>query len=358
MVVVGSDVHKRTHTFVAVDEAARELGHKTFPATTAGHQSAIRWARERFGADLRWAVEDCRHLSARLERDLLAAGQVVVRVPPKMMAEQRRIARTRGKSDPIDAAAVARAALREPDLPVASHDETSRELRLLVDRREDLVKTRTATINRLLGRVHELDPAWAPKARSLDLAMHRQALRARLDAVVETGVVGLLAELARDELAEVAALTTMINDLAKRIERHARTAAPTLLAMPGVGPLTAAKIVGETAAVGRFTSEAAFARYCGIAPIPVWSGHTAGRVRLARSGNRQLNAAVHRIAITQIRLDGLGQAYYRKKRAEGMTKPEALRCLKRRLVRIVFGHLHTDQQPATELITTPTASAA
>jgi transposase len=123
MVVVGADVHKRTHTFVAVDEAGRELGHKTFEATTAGHQAAVMWARERFGTDLRWAIEDCRHLSARLERDLLTAGQGVVRVPPKMMAEQRRIARTRGKSDPIDAAAVARAALREPGLPGA---ETAR----------------------------------------------------------------------------------------------------------------------------------------------------------------------------------------------------------------------------------------
>ena len=127
-----------------------------------------------------WAIEDCRHLSARLERDLLTAGQSVVRVPPKMMAEQRRIARTRGKSDPIDAAAVARAALREPDLPVASHDEGSRELKLLVDRRDDLVKHRTATINRLLWRVHELDPSWAPKARSLDLAKHQQILSDRL----------------------------------------------------------------------------------------------------------------------------------------------------------------------------------
>ena len=128
MVVVGADVHKRTHTFVGVDDAARELGHKTFPATTEGHRAAVRWARKTFGTELRWAVEDCLHLSARLERDLLTDGQAVIRVPPKMMAEQRRIARTRGKSDPIDAAAVARAALREPDLPVASHDEVSREL--------------------------------------------------------------------------------------------------------------------------------------------------------------------------------------------------------------------------------------
>ena len=357
MVVVGSDVHKKTHTFVGVDEAARELGHQTFPATTPGHQAAIKWARERFGTELRWAVEDCRHLSARLERDLLAAGQVVVRVPPKMMAEQRRIARTRGKSDPIDAAAVARAALREPGLPVASHDETSRQLRLLIDRREDLVKARTATINRLLWRVHELEPAWTPKAHSLGLAKHRRILHAHLESVSDDGVVGLLAELARAELAEVNTLTTKINDLERRIEQATATAAPSLLKMPGVGALTAAKIVGETAGIARFSSEAAFARYTGIAPIPVWSGNTAGRVRLARSGNRQLNAAIHRIAITQIRLSGLGQVYYRRKRAEGMTSPEALRCLKRRLVRIVFGHLHTDQQPDKKLINPPLAAA-
>jgi transposase len=338
MVVVGADVHKRTHTFVAVDEAARKLGHQTFPATSEGHRAAVRWARKTFGVELRWAVEDCRHLSARLERDLLTDGESVVRVPPKMMAEQRRVARTRGKSDPIDALAVARAALREPDLPVASHDETSRELKLLVDRREDLVRTRTATINRLLWRVHELDPAWAPPAKSLDLAKHQQALAARL-----RDVSGIVAELARDELGEVVELTHKITALAKRIEVRTVQVAPTLLAMPGVGPLTAAKIVGEAAGVARFKSEAAFARHAGIAPIPVWSGNTAGRVRLTRSGNRQLNAAVHRIAVTQIRLDGLGKTYYLKKKAEGMSTPEALRCLKRRLARIVFHHLTTDQ---------------
>src|SRR4051812_2013864 len=177
MVVVGADVHKRTHTFVAVDQAARESGHKTFEATTAGHQAAVQWARERFGSELVWAVEDCRHLSARLERDLLTAGQSVVRVPPKMMAQTRASARTRGKSDPIDALAVARAFLREPDLPVAAHDDVSRELKLLVDRRETLVIQRTATINSLLWRVHELDPERAPKPRSLDRIKHQDALR-------------------------------------------------------------------------------------------------------------------------------------------------------------------------------------
>lgn len=341
MVVVGADVHKRTHTFVVLNEVGRELGHKTFEATTVGHQAAVVWVRKQFGTEVRWAIEDCRHLSARLERDLLSAGQAVVRVPPKMMAEQRRIARTRGKSDPIDAAAVARAALREPDLPVASHDETSRELKLLVDRRDDLVKHRTATINRLLWRVHELEPAWAPKAKSLDLAKHQKLLADRL-----AGVSGVVAELAREELSDIVDLTARINQLQRRITVLVTQVAPTLLAMPGVGALTAAKLVGETAGVARFKSEAAFARHAGIAPIPVWSGSTRGRVRLTRSGNRQLNAAIHRIAVTQIRLDGLGKTYYEKKKSEGMSTPEALRCLKRRLARVVFNHLTTDQHAA------------
>jgi transposase len=337
MVVVGADVHKHTHTFVAVDEVGRKLAEKVVVATSCGHAEAVMWVRERFGAEVVWGIEDCRHLSARLERDLLTAGQQVVRVPPKLMAQTRASARTRGKSDPIDALAVARAVLREPDLPVACHDEVSRELKLLVDRREVLVAQRTAMINRLRWRVHELDPERAPQPRSLDLAKHRGMLRTWLETVP-----GLVAELARDELADITRLTESINALAKRIGDRVRQVAPALLALPGCGELTAAKLVGEAAGVNRFKSEAAFARHAGVDPIPVWSGNTAGRVRMTRSGNRQLNAALHRIAVTQIRLDGLGQTYYRHRLAAGDSNPEALRCLKRRLARVVFGHLRTD----------------
>jgi transposase len=337
MVVVGADVHKQTHTFVAVDEAGRKLGEKTVKAITAGHGEAVMWARERFGAELVWAIEDCRHLSARLERDLMGFGQQVVRVPPKLMAQTRASARTRGKSDPIDALAVARGFLREPDLPIASHDEVSRELKLLVDRREVLVAQRTATINRLRWRVHELDPERAPKPVSLHLAKHRRLLGDWL-----VTVSGLVAELARDELADITRLSAVIDELAKRIGERVRDVAPVLLALPGCGELTAAKLVGESAGVTRFKSEAAFARHAGVAPVPVWSGNTRGRVRMTRSGNRQLNAALHRIAVTQVRLDGLGRAYYRKRLASGDSTPEALRCLKRRLARVVFGHLRTD----------------
>lgn len=338
MVVVGTDVHKRTHTFVAVDEVGRKLGEKVVPATTVGHLKALAWARVEFGDDLLWGIEDCRNLSARLERDLLSAGQHVVRVAPKLMAQARASARTRGKSDPIDALAVAHAVLRHPDLPVAAHDEMSRELKLLVDRREDLVVQRTSTINRLRQRIHELDPAAEPKLASL----HRERPRALVAEWLHTQH-GLLAELARDELADVTRLTEVIDALAVRIGNRVRTVAPVLLALPGCGELTAAKLVAETAGVGRFRSEPAFARHSGVAPVPVWSGNTAGRVRLTRSGNRQLNAALHRIAITQIRLtDSAGHAYYRKRLTGGDSKTEALRCLKRQLSRTVYHRLRTD----------------
>ncbi|KXO89311.1 IS110 family transposase [Tsukamurella pseudospumae] len=343
MVVVGADVHKRTHTFVAVDDVGRKLAEITVPTTTVGHQKAIRWARSAFGTGLTWGIEDCRQMSARLERDLLTADQHVVRVPAKLMAHARASARTRGKSDPIDALAVARAVLREPDLPVASHDEQSRELKLLTDRREDLVKIRTGMINRLRWRIHELEPGREPKPRSMDQANHRAALRAWL-----TGQPGTVAEFALDELTDIDRLTEQINQLAKRIGKATAAAAPTLLEIPGCGELTAAKIVGETAGIARFRSEAAYARHTGVAPIPVWSGSTNGRVRMTRTGNRQLNCALHRIAITQIRMpDNRGQIYYRKRLAAGDTKREALRCLKRRLARTVFNTLKTDHATTT-----------
>lgn len=337
MIVIGADVHKRTHTFVAVDEVGRQVGQVTVAATGKGHGKALRWARERFGGERRWGIEDCRHLSGRLERDLLTGGEQVVRVPPKLMAQTRASARTRGKADPIDALAVARAVLREPDLPVASHDEVSRELKLLVDRREDLVGERTRMINRLRWHVHELDPAREPLPRSLDLAKHREALAAWL-----ATEQGLVAEIARDILTDIIHSTQAINALQRRITARVQQVAPVLLAMPGCGALTAAKLVGEAAGVNRFRSEAAFARHAGVAPIPVWSGNTAGRVRHTRSGNRQLNAALHRIAVTQIRLQGSGREYYRKRLTGGDSTPEALRALKRRLARTVFNHLRTD----------------
>ncbi len=184
-----------------------------------------------------------------------------------------------------------------------------------------------------------MTPITRRKTRSLHLAKHRRILGNWL-----VTVPGLVAELARDELADIIRLTEAIDTLTKRINERIRAVASALLSLPGCAELTAAKLLGEAAGVTRFKSEPAFARHAGVAPIPVWSGNTAGRVRMTRSGNRQLNAALHRIAVTQIRLDGLGQTYYRHRLAAGDSKTEALRCLKRRLSRVVFSHLHTDQR--------------
>ncbi len=157
MVVIGIDPHKRTHTAVAVDEVGRRLGALTVDADDAGMLKLWTWA-DRFqsaecsGPGCRWAVEDGRALAGRLVRVLVGRGAVVVWVPPKLMAQARASARTRGKSDPIDALAVARAALREPDLPTARLDQTAQDLRLLIDRREVLVATRTGVSDGLCRR--------------------------------------------------------------------------------------------------------------------------------------------------------------------------------------------------------------
>ena len=295
MITLGIDAHKRTHTVVAVDDVGRQLGSRTTNATTtADNLAIIQWA-DKFGPDRTWAVEDCRHLSRRLERDMLAAGERIVRVPPKLMAHARDAARTYGKSDPIDALAVARAALREPNLPVAHLDEVSRELRLLVDHREDLVAERTRHINRLRWHLHDIDPTWEPLSRAFTTFKHLDIAAGRL-AVVDT----VIARIALDLIERIRRLTISINELRAELDACTSTAAPSLRQIHGVGPLAAAKLIGEVAGIGRFRSRHAFARHNGTAPLPVWSGNHE-RHRLARTGNRQLNAAIHRIALTQAR---------------------------------------------------------
>jgi transposase len=338
VVVLGGDVHKKSHTFEAVDGNGRRLDGITVPATPAGHEKAVCWARCGFGDQERlWGIEDCRQLSGRLERDLLALGERVVRVPPKLTARERSSARTRGKSDPIDALAVARAVLREPELPVAAHEAASRELKLLTDRRDDLVAERTRAVNRLRWHLHELDPARDPSRAELA----RQSVRDQLAKWLRTQD-GLVAELALEILADIDRLSPRIEALAARIGTAVREYAPALLAVPGCGPLSAAKIVGETAGIVRFRSEACFAMFAGTAPIPAWSGSTAGRVRLNRSGNRQLNAALHRIAVTQTRHGGPGHDYYRHRLGSGDSTKEALRCLKRQITRAVYRALSSN----------------
>src|SRR6266540_4316332 len=296
MVVLGADLHKRSHTVVVTDMNGQRLADKTVPATDAGHRELRRWATQ--WPERTWALEDCRHLSRRLEADLVRSGERVLRVPPKLMAAARRGGREPGKSDPIDALAVARAALREPDPPVATLDGPDRDVRLLVDHREDLVATRTQAQNRLRWFLVEL-AIDEPPARGLDRAHVLTGLEAAL-----AELSGTSARIARELVAEVRLLTISINVLEREIGDLAEQLAPSLRSLVGCGPLTTAKLVGETAGVGRFRSAAAFDMHNGTAPVPVWSGNVV-RHRLNRGGNRQLNVALHRIAITQLQRPGV-----------------------------------------------------
>jgi transposase len=344
MVMLGIDAHKRSHTVVAVDPAGVEIGSVTVAATTDGHLRAMQWAAQ--FAQREWAIEDCRALSRRLEGDLLGVGERVVRVPPKMMARSRATARQAGKSDPIDALAVGRAALREPDLPVAQLDGPSREVRLLVDYRETFVHQRTGLQNQLQWRLHELEPGYDPPAGSLNRYCTLDAVNELVD-----GHDSMVADLAMRETARIRELTVEINQLECDIDQRVAVLVPSLVAISGCGALTAGKLIGEAADITRFRSRDAYAMWAGVAPIPVWSANNT-RFRLNRGGNRQTNAALHRIAITQIRMHPDAQAFIKRRIETGSTKREAIRLLKRKLVNVVYRTLLQDAQ------TTPLQQAA
>src|SRR3954452_1502638 len=228
MIVIGVDVHKHSLTAVVVDEAGRMLDETTVAATDDG---LLAWASE-IGNERLWALEDCRQLTRWLERQLLAAGEELVRVPPKLMAPERRAGRARGKSDPIDALAVARAALREPRLSRPRPDEQPfRELKLLVDHRDDLVDERRRAQQRLRWHLHQLDPSFAVPAKGLDRATHLDRVGrwlARREQDVQVRV-------ARDLVGRCRSLTRTIVELEQRTMRTA----PALLELPACGALTA-----------------------------------------------------------------------------------------------------------------------
>jgi transposase len=338
--MIGADSHKRTHTVVALDAVGRRLGELTVPATSAGHLRLVEWAVQWDAVS--FALEDCRHLTRRLERDLLGAGHRVVRVSTRLMAGARRAGREPGKSDPIDAEAVAMAALRHDDLPVAELDGPAREVRLLVDHRRDLVAERTRVQSRLRWHLHELDPTLNVPSRGL----RRFCV---LDALVETlaGQPGVVARLAREQVERCRELTVQVNQLERELRELVRRLAPRLLALPGCGVLGAATLFAETAGASRFRSKDAYARFTGTAPIPVWSGNTAGKVRLNRGGNRTANCALHMIAVTQARGVGPGRDYIDKLLARGKTRTEAIRLLRRRLSDAVFAALRADERART-----------
>jgi transposase len=340
MIVIGADTHKRSHTLAAVDAlTGRVIAECTVKAKRRAFDDLLVWARGLEGERV-WAIEDCRHVSGALERFLLARGEPVVRVPPKLMAGARRSTREPGKSDAIDAVAIARAAIREglETLPVAQLAGPERDVRLLVDHRERLVTQRTALINDMRWGLHDLWPELEIPPRALIRGCWQDRVAGRLARAGQTAQV----RIARDELRRIRELTRAIDALEGELEALVAKLAPRLLAERGCGVLTAAKLIGEIAGIGRFATDAKLARTAGAAPIPASSGRT-DRHRLDRGGNRQINCALHRLAVSKGRLDPDTAAYLARKQAEGKTRREALRCLKRHLARRIWTLL----QPAT-----------
>ena len=344
MIVIGADTHKSTHTVAAVDGATgRVLATRTVKADEDGMLGAWRWAHA-LGGQRVWAIEDCRHVSARLERRLVGQGERVVRVAPKLMGQSRRGERRPGKSDEIDAVAVARAALKEgiESLPAAFLDKRAFEIRLLCDHRGDLVAERTRHQNRLRWQLVELDAELEASlpARALDRECWLGRIARRLAAMPQTARV----RVARDQVRRIRELTRAERQLERELIAAIRALRPELLEEDGIGPITAATLLGRTAGAERFPSDGHFARQAGAAPIPASSGRH-DRVRLNRGGDRQLNCALHRIAVTRARTCPTTRAYLDRKLAEGKTKPEAYRCLKRHIARHIWRLLRRDDHP-------------
>jgi len=328
MIVIGVDVHKQSVTAVAADEVGRLVAERT---VASGSDELLEWAAA-LDAERLWALEDCRRLTRWLERQLLAAGEQLVRVPPKLMAPERRHGRTRGKSDPIDALAVARAAIREPALSRPRPDEEPyRELKLLVDHRDAIVDERRRVHQRLRWHLHQLDPTYQVPLRMLARSVQLE----RVGRWLARQEQQLQLRLARELVASCRRLNREIAELDRELELRTATLAPALLDLPGCAAITAAKLLAEIGPIDRFHTDAQLARHSGVAPLEASSGRIQ-RHRLDRGGNRQLNAALYRIAITQARVHEPARAYLERKRTEGKSRREAIRCLKRLLIRLIF----------------------
>jgi transposase len=337
MIVIGTDTHKYTHALAAVDEGTGKMrGSREIKADEAGHLAAVRWAR---GLDDErvWAIEDCRGVSRRLEQALLAAGERVVRVAPHRMGASRKGEREPGKSDQIDSLAVARAVVKDgvDCFPAAFLDERAMEIRLLSDHRSDLVAERTRTINRFRWHLVVLCPELeaSVKKRSITVPRVLDKIDRRLRRLPQDARV----RVAREQVTQIRTLTRQVNSLEDELVALVKAHRPQLLGEMGCGALTAAILIGRTAGAERFATDASFARQCGTAPIKCSSGQR-DRHRLNRGGDRQLNHALHIIAITRAQRDPTTKEYLARKEAEGKTKKGALRCLKRHLARR-FHHL-------------------
>jgi transposase len=336
--IIGVDPHKSSHTASAVDPATNTVvGSLRIDASLAGYRELLRWGR-RFG-DRRWAIENAHGLGCHLAQWLVARDETVLDVATTATARVRELSRGgRRKNDVIDAAAAASVAALYGDAVEVTPDDETTVFALLEERRANVAAQRVRAVNQLHALLRDLVPGGA--RTNLTAAEATGMLRSVRPA---TTVERTRKELARDMVRDIRSLDTALADIASRMAEALDNRDTRLLEVDGVGPVLGVRLIGRTGRASRFPSADAYASYAGVAPVEIASGdHT--RHRLSRSGDRQLNSALHLVAVTQIRMtNSAGRRYFDKKIAEGKTHKEAKRCLKRRIAASVWRIMLADE---------------
>jgi transposase len=342
---IGVDTHKKRHVLVALDARGQTCGTHSVANTPAGWTAALRWARDR-DATCVWGIENSGSLGKGFAQFLLGSGEAAVHeIVPHRTAQYRKRGRNQDKTDYTDALAMARLLQAESEhLPRVERDDLSTELRLLSDHRDNLVAERTRLVNQLHAQMLQIDPCYAEHSGALTSRTGIRYCHA-LDLPHADGVVRTRLLIVRQLTAQLLRLWEEIETVETAIAARVRETGTPLLDVCGIGMIAAARLIGELGCTPRIRSAAALAALAGIAPVAVSSGGRNGH-RLNRGGNRRLNRTFHMIAVCQLRHEPLAQAYYAKKRAEGKTARSALRCLKRRLVDVIY-RLLRDQERAT-----------
>ena len=341
-VIIGVDPHKATHPAVAVDDREDEIDQISVLATSTQTERLLEWA-EPFESRT-WAVEGAEGLGYLLSQQLVAAGERVVNVPATLAARTRLLGSGQSnKNDPNDARAVAVTALRHHGLRRVQPVGHSEVLRRLAKRNRDIGDRRTQVVVRLHALLVDLAPGGIAKEIN---ASDVDAFLARV--TPEGPVAEIRYDLAVELLAEIRTLDAQLKASHKRIRTAVAASDTTVTELFGVGPVIAAMLIGYTGDIGRFRNRDHYAAYNGTAPVEFSS---AGRTvhRVSKRGNRQLNHALHMAAISQLRHPGsAGRVYVDRRVAEGKTKREAIRALKRHISNAVYRHLVIDAHRATD----------
>ena len=334
-VFIGVDPHKLSATIEVVDAREQVLATGRFDTDKAGYAAMRKHVAP--WPERVWAVEGSGGAGRPLAQRLLADGEHVVDVPPKLSARARLFDTGHNrKTDAHDAHAVAAVAVRTKGLRVLSHDAQLEALRMMSDRRSELIRHRVQTVNRLQRLLSELIPGTSKRNLTAPQA------KAILASVRPRDIAGKTRRrLAAEQLADLFAIDKKIKANAKELKTMVAATGSRLMELPGIGPIGAARILADVGDVTRFADRNRFASWTGTAPLDASSGEQI-RHRLSRAGNRKMNHMVHMAATTQIRLDTEGRAYYRRKRAAGKTHLEAMRCLKRRISDAVYRQLVAD----------------